>query len=800
VHDSHGYDDTVVVMDAWLSATTADGLHDGNADPPCQHGRARDLRRVVLLLIAIVAALFSAATGGWAHSVLEESEPAADSIISSPPAEVVMWFNEPLIEDGSHATVIAPDGREFTDVEIDADAQEMRVALDAGGASGAYVVDWQTVSPVDGHTWQGSFEFQVESAGTDAERVPADRPDEDADSRASEGDDDGTDEGTPGEPRDDEAPPSSATPGEPGDAGQRAEAPATEPRRQASASLGGPRLLAGVGRAMEYLGWLAVVGWLTLAALARSVRGGWEPHRLLPWVGLAAVGAALTVSSELLQAGGGSLATGIQVLLPTTAGGVRLARVGVALFAVGIVAGASVGNDGAVPHRRSRMVVTVLALAALVLLAASGHAASSGGSLLVGAGHLATAGVWAGTIVAMAANRPPGGWRGELGRDLVKAFVPYGLTTFGATVLLGLVRAVQELSRLPDLWTSTYGQVLVAKVLLVLAMVPLSWRAWRRGTPLPRAEGVLAIGAIVLAAGLAVLGPPAPSADRSVPGAEADPVAAGLPQPDDLTLGGDAGSTVVGLTLRPARPGDNHVIAYLVPSGGIDEADDLETTLRVDGGDPLEMKHCGVACRTTTATLEGDERLEIAVDDGEQQHTATFELPALPAPDGTELLDRAEQRMNQLRTLRYDEVFGPHQPPTRSTWQIVAPDRLYGVITRDDDHRETLRIEDRRWRRDGPDEPWEGGEPGGLRVTANRFIWEEEGRTAVRIVGSDTVDGVETDVVSFFLPLSEQLPVWYRLWIDGDDLIRQAEMRTQGHFMDHRYYDFDEDIEIEPPS
>ena len=347
---------------------------------------------------------------------------------------------------------------------------------------------------------------------------------------------------------------------------------------------------------------------------------------------------------------------------------------------------------------------------------------------------------------------------------------------------------------------------LVVKVLLVLAMVPLSWLAWRHARPLIRAEGVLAVGAVVLAAGLAVLGPPAPSADRSAPGAgtdadaEADPVAAGLPQPDDLTLGGHAGTTVVGLTIRPGRPGDNQMFAYLVPRGGIDGSDTLETALIVDGDEPLMMERCGVACRTATVPLEGGERLEVAVRDGEQQHTATFELPELPAPDGAELLDRAEQRMNQLRTLRYDEVFGPHEPPNISTWEIVAPDRLYGVVTRGDDHQEILRIEDRRWRREGPDEPWEGGEPGRLRVTANRFIWEEEGRTAVRIVDGDNVDGVETEVVSFFLPLSERLAVWYRLWIDADDLIRQAEMRTQGHFMDHRYYDFGEDLQIEPPN
>lgn len=743
------------------------------------------VRRPVVLLLATLAALTATVALAGAHAVLEESEPAADSTVSSPPTEVVMRFSEPLIEAASHATVTAPDGEKFSEVEIDADAQEMRVAL-ASDASGVYAVDWVTVSPIDGHTWEGSFEFRVDRGEPDAtEREPVDPPDA-------------------------ESPPVPDPPAERGPE-RPDEERGVEAREPAPGRPSGLRLLAGGGRAMEYLGWLAVLGWLTLGALARSVQLDWVPRRLLPWVTLAAAGAVLTVLAELLQAGGGSLAAGVAALAPTSAGWVRAGRVGVAILAFGIVVGATAGTNGTIPQRGSRVLVTLLTLTALVLLAASGHAASTGLSLAVGAAHLATAGVWAGTIVAMAVDRPPGGWRSEPGRDLVREFAPYGLTMFAATVLFGVVRAVQELSRVSDLWTSTYGQLLALKVLLVLAMVPLSWLAWRRATPLPRTESGLAVGAVVLAAGLAVLGPPAPGAEeRSVPeglpqaerddAGNTEPVEVGLPQPNDLTLSGDAGATVVGLTLRPGQPGDNQVFAYLVPRGGIDEAGTLEATLTVADGEPIAMEPCGEGCRTARVRLDGAEHLEVAVRDGDQKHAATFELPQLPATDGADLLDRAEQRMNQLRTLRYDEVFGPHEPPTLSTWEIVAPDRLYGVVTRgDEDHREILRIEDRRWRRDGPDQPWEGGDPGGSRVTANRFIWEEEGRTAIRILGRDTVEGVDTQIVSFFVAASEQLPVWYRVWVDNDDLVRQAEMRTQGHFMDHRYYDFDEDIRIEAP-
>lgn len=743
----------------------------------------QDRTRALLALLLLAAALPLWAPGpAGAHAVLEESRPEADSTVADPPDEVQLWFNEPLIEDASRATVTTPEGEEVGHGEVDAEERSIHVSLQTS-ARGVYEVDWVTVSPVDGHTWDGSFEFRVADA--------AESPDGDAPAT-----DVGTGSGTQPDGR--------PTPEPSADDVRSADRPSTGSR-----PWGGLRLLGGLGRATEYLGWLGSLGWLSLGALARSAELDWVPRRLLPWVATGTAGAAVTVLAESLQAGGGDVAAGTTALLSSATGWARLARLAVAVLALGVVVGATRGRQPAVPDRRSRVTVTLSTLLALTLLAASGHAASTGLSLLVGAGHLITAGVWAGTIVAMAVHRPPGGWRSGTGGRLVTEFAPIGLTMFAATVLLGMVRGVQELPGVSELWTSTYGRVLLAKAGLVALMVPLSWLAWRRSRPWPRLEGLLVTGAVLLAAGLAVLGPPAPGTSPSTPGeaapdgtgrrGDAEPLAQGLPRPGDLTLAGDAGTTVVGLTVRPAQPGDNEVFAFLVPTGGIDEAGALEARLTVADREPQAMERCGEACRRATASLEGGERVEVEVREDDDQHTAVLSLPQLPAPDGTALLDRAAERMDQVRTLRYDEVFGPSDPPTTSTWEIVAPDRLHGVIRRDGEHRETLRIEDRRWRREGPDAPWEGGAPGGPSVVSNRFIWEEEPRTAARIVGTEQIDGVRTRQVSFFVPLSERLPIWYRVWVDDAHRIRRAEMRTQGHFMDHRYYDFDEDIEIEPP-
>lgn len=90
----------------------------------------------------------------------------------------------------------------------------------------------------------------------------------------------------------------------------------------------------------------------------------------------------------------------------------------------------------------------------------------------------------------MAVQRPPGTWRGDPGRRLIREFTPIALTTFAATVLLGSVRGWQELGRIGDLWTTHYGWLLTGKVVLVAITLPCRCRpgAVTGPTPGPRAS------------------------------------------------------------------------------------------------------------------------------------------------------------------------------------------------------------------------------------------------------------------------------------------------------------------------
>jgi len=361
---------------------------------------------------------------------------------------------------------------------------------------------------------------------------------------------------------------------------------------------------------------------------------------------------------------------------------------------------------------------------------------------------------------------------------------------FVATVGFGTIRGAQELTGLGDLATTSYGRVLVGKVAAVALMLPLSLRAWRRHDARPRVEGSLAVVAIAAAAVLAAY--PVPPRRAAEDARAQTPVAApSLPRAGDLTFGGDTGDVLVGLTLRPGRPGRTDVYVHLLPPGGEEDAAALSAEL-IAGDRTLPLEMCGPTCRRATPTIEDGQVLQVRVA-GVEDAPARFELPDLPAPDGQPLVDRLNQRMARVNTFRYDEVLGPASPPLRSTAEIVAPDRIHFTILTLD--RQTIRIGDLFYRRDG-DGPWdvEKGPP----VEVPSYIWDYPDKVAHSIVGADRVDGVDTTIVSVFVDHASG-PIWYRLWVDDDGLVRRAEMRARGHFMDHHYADFGAPITIDPP-
>src|SRR5689334_9015933 len=117
-------------------------------------------------------------------------------------------------------------------------------------------------------------------------------------------------------------------------------------------------------------------------------------------------------------------------------------------------------------------------------------------------------------------------------------------------------------------------------------------------------------------------------------------VSPALPQPADLSFGQNAGTDLIGLTVRPAAPGPNTLLVYVLPLEGSAAAADVPVTLVVDE-QPVDLEMCSSTCRTANVDLVGGERIQVTTESG----AASFELPHLPTQDGTKLLQQVQDRM-----------------------------------------------------------------------------------------------------------------------------------------------------------
>ena len=226
---------------------------------------------------------------------------------------------------------------------------------------------------------------------------------------------------------------------------------------------------------IEYLGLLGGLGSMVVRRLAANRPPiHWVRPPMHIALGAAFAGGLAVISVEALHAGA----------LPGWERVVRVVAEGLAL----------------VFCLRGISYVAPAAFVAVALLPLGGHAAGvepPAGAELADVLHVASACIWAGGILALATLRPPGGWRGAEARSLLDRFAGVALIAFAVTALTGVLRATEQLQGISDLWSTSYGIVLVLKAAGVGIMLLLSL-AWRRGLPVARAEAVVA--ALVVAA------------------------------------------------------------------------------------------------------------------------------------------------------------------------------------------------------------------------------------------------------------------------------------------------------------
>jgi putative copper export protein len=534
-------------------------------------------------------------------------------------------------------------------------------------------------------------------------------------------------------------------------------------------------------RGIEYALLLLACGLALLSMLGRDL-----PLRL-PAVPVAAAllvsGVAAVIAEALLASSGASVAGIVDYLTNGVTGWAGVAQ---------IVLEAAVLEVALVRARLSPLL-----LAGVVVAVAAGHGSGAGPTwqgIAVNAVYLAAAGVWAGGIMALALLRVTGRWQAG-GSELLQRFIRVAPWAFLVSVGLGVAQAAQFLAGPGAALTTPHVLTLVAKVAAVAAIAALSLLAWRRMRVGAGSGAVVVLVAVAAAAAVAVY----PVVPGHAPGAAQEPTASGpavaragpFPQPGDLTMGGRAGHVMVGLTVHPGRPGVNTVRVYLAsPATAASRA-----RLQVQGH-WRALSSCGGPCRTATVDLRGGERLAVAVA-GPVGGTAAFNLPSLPARDGTALARSAIAQMNQLRTYRVAEVLSGF----RSAYSFARPHQMWLRTWYGDGVQQSLWLGSSLYEKTSPAAPWRLKSKGTL-APVPYFNWYPfQPLVNAHIVGTGTVSGAPVTLVTAFGGHgSDPDSVWFTLSVDQKTgRVLRSQMWAPDHFMDDRYHAFNQPAGIPSP-
>ena len=471
----------------------------------------RPLRRCAVALGVTWLVLFAAARPASAHATLQETSPGPDVVLAEPPTAVSLRFDEPVDPGLGGVEVIDPDGERADRgrAERAEGGLAVRAPIDAQ-AEGSYTVAWSVLS-ADGHVISGSFVFSVGEV--------------------------------------------------------------SEPVAGSDSDRSAMRTAAGLGRWAAFAGALLLAGSLAFERLVSVDR--LEPTRThrLRWLAVAGAAAALVGTSAVLVlqvalASDRGLLASLELVGDAVAntrfGTMTAWRISFALAAVAVAA-ARVAR----PARWTWTGAALVAAGLLVLPALGGHAwtASPRGVAVVSdVVHQGAAAVWVGGLVALVATAPGSGQA----MLLTRRFSVVALVAVVVVAATGLVSGLVEVDSVEALTDTTYGRLLVLKVLGVAVLVGLGWlnrrllmrRLAERGT-LFRVVGIeIGIAALVLALTAALVDQP-PARDTV-----AEPFTAVVGLVDQPATGS------VQVEVYPAGTGTNDIHLYFLDDAGLPRAVD----------------------------------------------------------------------------------------------------------------------------------------------------------------------------------------------------------------------------------
>ena len=442
-----------------------------------------------------------------AHATLVGTAPADDEVVDRVPAQVELTFDEPVevVEGGIKVIDPSGDRADRGRVETSDDGAVLVVPIDGGGSgAGAGGQGTYTVAwrvvSEDSHNLSGTFVFHV-GVRTGAAEL---------------------DEGS----------------------GSLVDA------------------VGGVGRWAAFAGAFVVVGAAALALVLSAVDSAFRRRlrRLTAaGAGLGALGVAAMLVAQAAEASGRSLVDAVgltpDLALDTRTGVLTVYRLGVLVVAavlalVPVTARLPVlsGTGGAV---------------SLVLASLTGHAWTAPNRALsvpTDAVHLLAAGVWVGGLVGLVLTMRVAADR----TTLVRRFSKVALASVAVVGASGTISGVVQVRYLDALFTTGYGQLLLAKVAGFLLLVALGFV--NRQVLLPRIEQALGslvlsvrgevVVAVAVLAATAVLINQVPARDQHASG----PVA--------LTAAAADADATVELQVDPAEVGVNDLHLYFYDETG----------------------------------------------------------------------------------------------------------------------------------------------------------------------------------------------------------------------------------------
>ena len=538
-----------------------------------------------------------------------------------------------------------------------------------------------------------------------------------------------------------------------------------------------------VGRLLT-LGGLAV--WFGASMLAHWRRLDGRPRdrlarfrRAAPVVVL--IGTALLAVSSALRLTG-SLSALPSVLSGNQSGWLRLLILAAAACGV-VLSGRRWAND-------------FLVAAAIGAEAAAGHAAAAPYPVVatvVFTVHLAAVGVWLTAILMAVAS----------GADVVRelsAVAPLAVAAAGTVAVTGVVAAAFEVDHVGALVDTPYGEAVLVKASVLVAMV-LAGLVHRQLRRQPKAksqrvrrpvaaEAMLAVGGLVVATVLTGFPTPPRQEAAAEAAAHTDTTLARLASGSALSLAAADGPFVVGLTLSPPEPGRVTVLVTVVGAEPGDGLRDAHLTGASDSDPSIDapLHSCGFGCFTGNVVLPAA-HLQLSVLAMSNRGPLRFDTGmTLPVPDGTSDLQRTRLAMNHLKSAQVTETIrgSADGAPQTTDYVFASPDRARYDSS---DGSSAVLIGADSYRRAPESIVWIPNKEG------TAFSWPStfydsylSGATAIRRLGTTTVDGTPTTVLAFVRP---DLPAWFRVWVDASGRIRHLEMRTEGHIMDQGYDKFD---------